>query len=82
MLLLQPMFLVSRHLKDRRDRFLLGAGDESASVDDDDVRLGRVAHGGVAVLDEGVAEHIGVHLIFRTSERRYAYFTFQIPSSS
>ena len=33
--LLQPMFLVSRHLKDRRDRFFLGAGDESASVDDD-----------------------------------------------
>ena len=33
--LLQPMFLVSRHLKDRRDCFLLGAGDESASVDDD-----------------------------------------------
>ena len=50
------------------DGFGLGGLDKAAGVDDDDVCFGRVRHGGVAVLDEGVAENVGVHLVFGAAE--------------
>src|SRR5262252_4806466 len=34
--------LVPRHVEDRVNRFLLGGVDESASIDDDDVRTRRI----------------------------------------
>ena len=46
----------------------LGRLDKPAGVDDDDVRLARVGHGGVAVFDAGVAENVGVHLVFGAAE--------------
>ena len=63
------LLLVLAGHQDILDGLGLGGLDKSASVDDDDVRLGRVAHGGVAVLDEGMAENVGVHLVFRAAER-------------
>ena len=50
------------------DGFGLGGLDKAAGVDDDDVRLRGVAHGGVTVLDEGVAEYVGVDLVLRAAE--------------
>ena len=63
------LLLVLAGHQDVLDSLGLGRLDEAAGVDDDNVCLGGVTHGGVAVLDEGVAEHIGVHLIFRAAER-------------
>ena len=54
--------------EDVLDGLRLGRLNKAAGVDDDDIGLGRVAHGGVAVLDEGMAENIGIHLIFRAAE--------------
>ena len=68
------LLLVLAGHQDILDGLGLGGLDKSASVDDDDVRLGRVAHGGVAVLDEGMAENVGVHLVFRAAERDNSNF--------
>ena len=54
--------------QDILDSFGLGGLDEAAGVDDDNVSLGGVSHGGVAVLDEGVAEYVGVDLVLRAAE--------------
>ena len=54
--------------QDILDSFGLGGLDEAAGVDDDNVSLGGVSHGGVAVLDEGVAEYVGVNLVLRAAE--------------
>ena len=51
-----------------------GAFNEAAGVDDDAVGLRKLRRGGVAVLDEGMAEHVRVHLIFGAAQRNDGNF--------
>ena len=62
------LLLVRAGHQDVFDGLRLGGLDKAAGVDDDDVRLRGVAHGGVTVLDERVAEHIGIDLVFGAAE--------------
>ena len=54
--------------EDVLDGLRLGRLDKAAGVDDDDIGLAGVRHGDMAILDEGMAEYIGIHLIFRAAE--------------
>ena len=62
------LLLVLAGHQDILDSFSLSGLDEAAGVDDDNVSLGGVSHGSVAVLDEGVAEYVGVDLVLRAAE--------------
>jgi hypothetical protein len=68
-LLAAPLLLVARQLEDGLDRLLLGALDEAAGVDDDDVGAGGVLHQPVAGLGQGAEHDLAVHPVLRAAER-------------
>ena len=62
------LLLVAAGQQDVLDGFLLGGLDKAAGIDDDGVRLGGVGDGLVAVGQQCVAEHVGIHLIFGAAQ--------------
>jgi len=68
--------LVPRHLEDRVDRFLLRRVDESAGIDDDDVRTRRIRREVVAGVARKPEHYFRVDEILGTPERDETDFHF------
>ena len=68
--------LMPRHVQDRVDRFLLGGVDESASIDDDDVRTRRIRREVVAGIACKPEHYLRVDEILGTPERDEPDFHF------
>src|SRR5207302_175479 len=51
------------------DRFLLGLSDECAGIDHHDLRLARVLHDFVPLLEERTEHDLAVHPVLRAAER-------------
>ena len=62
------LFVLAGH-ENVLDGFGLGRLNKAAGVDDNHIRFGRVGNRRVPVLEEGMAEHIRVHLVFGAAQR-------------